>query len=410
MKPIILTTLLLLFFATDVSADADREIRGRVFDEAGRPAANVDVTNWWNANGPPDLKDPQGKPYDADTSEGARAISAELGKMHPWGEKPAKTGPDGRFSIRIPETQHHLMTMDESRRHGAVVILPKGRDLDDVEMRLVPLVRLRGSFDGPEAGERPKGWMMVTANVPEDPERPLDGTRLVLSGSVDARFEMALPPGRYFFEMYAWRGKDSEEMSQIRPDMEVLLTGKSLEVDLGTIRLPAYVPHLGTRIARAKAAGTWNDYTKHYGEKLPAWQIADARGVKRDAQIRDFKGKWVLVYFWGWGCNTCLRDGVPKLIKFYDEHQAERERFEIVSICVDAEGEINSFAALDKKLESIVKNAWGKPLPFPVLLDPTFASWERYGLPYLPTILLVDPEGRLVEGDETTLATKLKAP
>jgi hypothetical protein len=46
-------------------------------------------------------------------------------------------------------------------------------------------------------------------------------------------------------------------------------------------------------------------------------------------------------------------------------------------------------------------------LPFPALLDPTFQTWERYGLPGLGTVLLIDPEGNLVKGDETVLAEKL---
>ena len=159
---------------------------------------------------------------------------------------------------------------------------------------------------------------------------------------------------------------------------------------------------------RAKAAGTWGDYTKHYGEKPPQWHILDARGVPKDAQISDFKGKWLLVYFWGLSCSPCLRQGIPNLIKFYEEHQPQRDRFEIVSLCIDVEGELKSVADLDKRLQSIVKHVWGKPQPFPVLLDPTFQTWERFGLPGLGTVILIDPEGKLMKGDESVLAEKLK--
>jgi thiol-disulfide isomerase/thioredoxin len=163
-----------------------------------------------------------------------------------------------------------------------------------------------------------------------------------------------------------------------------------------------------TRIERAKVAGAWDDYTKHYGEKLPPWHAIDARGVKKDVQISDFKGKWILVYFWGLSCKPCLRTGIPKLIKFQDEHHAENERFKILSMCVDVDEDLKSAADLDKKLEPVVKHVWGKPIPFPILLDPTFTTWERYGLTYFGTLILIDPEGNLVEGDETVLAEKLK--
>jgi hypothetical protein len=42
----------------------------------------------------------------------------------------------------------------------------------------------------------------------------------------------------------------------------------------------------------------------------------------------------------------------------------------------------------------------------PILLDPSMTTLERFGVPGRETIL-IDPEGRLVEGDEKTLAKKL---
>lgn len=76
-------------------------------------------------------------------------------------------------------------------------------------------------------------------------------------------------------------------------------------------------------------------------------------------------------------------------------------RFDILTICIDEDGELKSIADLDRRLEPIVKHVWGgRPLPFPILLDNTFQTWERFGLPGLGTVLLIDPEGNLVKGDE----------
>lgn len=72
-------------------------------------------------------------------------------------------------------------------------------------------------------------------------------------------------------------------------------------------------------------------------------------------------------------------------------------------------GELKSIVDIDRRLEPIVKHVWGgTPLPFPILLDNTFQTWERFGLPGLGTVLLIDPEGNLVKGDEAVLAEKLK--
>ena len=96
---------------------------------------------------------------------------------------------------------------------------------------------------------------------------------------------------------------------------------------------------------------------------------------------------------------------------FYEAHRDQRDRFEILSICIDVDGDLKSMADVDKGLEPIIKYVWGgKTLPFPILLDPTFRTWERYGLSGLGTVVLIDPDGNLVPGDEETLAKKLNPP
>ena len=37
----------------------------------------------------------------------------------------------------------------------------------------------------------------------------------------------------------------------------------------------------------------------HYGKPLPAWNVTDARRTTKLAQLSDYRGKWVLVEFWG---------------------------------------------------------------------------------------------------------------
>ncbi|HET6327874.1 MAG TPA: TlpA disulfide reductase family protein, partial [Planctomycetaceae bacterium] len=300
-----------------------------------------------------------------------------------------------------------VMALDKARKRGGLVFLPRGDKPTEVEIRLAPLIRVKGSLEGPAPGERPS-WTYVYTLVPEDPARPLAMPRLVGCGSYEARFEMSLPPGRYFLEAYRFDGENTDRIARIDPPKEILLTRKSPEVDLGVLRLPAYQVTTSGKKNQAKAAGRWSDYTQHYGEKVPRWYAVDGRGVRKDAQASDFKGKWLLVDFWGLSCRPCLSRGIPKLVKFYEEHASQRDRFEIVSICIDEDGEIKSIADLDRKLQPIVDHVWGKPLPFPVLLDPTFTTWERFGLPGLGTVILIDPDGNLVKGDETVLAEKLK--
>ena len=405
MRLVIRAAMLGFVIAGGVRAGEIRSIHGRVIDQDGMPIAGADVGFYWWANGP--FNDSDGKRYDFDTVEGRKIRVANLGKMFPLGDvdRPTKTGPDGRFSISVPDDRHHLLAMDHPRRRGGLAMLPRGKGTADVEIRLGPLVRVRGSIEGPGAGERPT-WANVLTKLPDDPTRPLDITTLALCESINGRFEMSLPPGRYVLTTYTMKD-DGNEMAEVVPDREILPTGEISEIDLGVLRLSPFKPRIQGRMERAKAAGAW-DYTKHYGEKPPQWHILDARGVPKDAQISDFKGKWLLVYFWGLDCPPCLKQGIPDLIRFFEEHQAQRDRFEILALCMDVEGEIESVADLDKRLEPIVKHVWGKPLPFPVLLDPSFTTWERYGLPSFGILMLIDPQGNLVKGDESVLAEQLK--
>jgi hypothetical protein len=97
---------------------------------------------------------------------------------------------------------------------------------------------------------------------------------------------------------------------------------------------------------------------------------------------------------------------LPALIKFYEEHAAQRDDFEILAF---HDGTVKSFAELDPKLEPLIKDLWqGKPLPFPILLDASGQTIKDWGVHAFPTTVLIDPDGHLVEGgSEELLKNKL---
>jgi thiol-disulfide isomerase/thioredoxin len=405
--PICRSVLVLLIIMNGALADGPREIRGRVVDEAGKPVADAAVGYFWRANG--SSRDRDGKPYDLTKPENLRLLWGNLGQMEPINQaQPNKAGSDGRFLINDPDPYFAVMAMDPSRRHGGIAMLPKTDGAEPLEIRLVPLVTVRGSFEGPGPGQ-PPSWTHVYVHLPDDPTRPLNSTRLISCGSFEAKFEFRLPPGKYTLQAYSQFADKNDLEGELVPDKAFVLGAERTGVDLGKLKFAPHRPYRETLEAKAKAEGSWNDYTRHYGESAPRWHASDARGVSKDAQIADFRGKWVLIDFWGLSCRTCLSTGLPKLMRFYEEHATQRDQFEIISICIDYEGELKSMADVDKALEPIVKHVWGgKSLPFPILLDPTFKTWERFGLPGLGTVVLIDPEGKLIKGDEAVLAEKLQ--
>lgn len=94
-------------------------------------------------------------------------------------------------------------------------------------------------------------------------------------------------------------------------------------------------------------------------------------------------------------------------MKFYEEHKDQRDRFEILAF---HDARAKTFEELDEKLKPIVKDKWGgQELPFPILLDASGETLKALGVRAFPTIVLIDPEGKLVKGgSEETLEAELK--
>ncbi len=397
-RPLFATIVVACLVATSASASEVREVRGRVLDETGKPASGVDIAHFWQSNGA--VWNPDGTMIDLGTEKAQKEFQARIGQMGPGAPEFVKTNENGQFSLKLATNIHTLMALDAPRQRGGLGVIPKDDPSKPIEIRLGPLVRVRGTFEGPQKGVRPP-WTFIYVHTSEDETRPLDSTRLVGCSSDEARFDMLLCPGRYSIEAYSDKRKEFLSGKQFVVDAGVR------ELDLGTFLLPAFNSII-TQLEQSRANGTFGDYHKHYGRKPPAWHATETRGVKRDVQVGDFEGKWLVIDFWALGCTPCLKKTLPELIAFYEEHADKRDRFEIVSICLDPQDESHTLAQVDRELAPVVKHVWGgKTLPFPVLFDNTFKTWESFGLRGINTTLLVDPEGNLVEGGLEELRASL---
>jgi thiol-disulfide isomerase/thioredoxin len=199
---------------------------------------------------------------------------------------------------------------------------------------------------------------------------------------------MRLPPGSYQLRGVAdYRHADAMKDLRVEPGRPV---------DLGAIDLKL------TPIARMA------------GKEPPAWHVTDARGVPKDVRPSDFKGKWLVLEFWGYWCGPCVGRGLPGWMDFAEDHAADRDRFVILTI---HDPQATDFGMLDEKLKPIVRRQWrGRALPFPILLDTTGQTVKDYGVTGWPTVVLLDPGGRVVDVPqgiglhaEDYLASKLPA-
>jgi hypothetical protein len=89
---------------------------------------------------------------------------------------------------------------------------------------------------------------------------------------------------------------------------------------------------------------------------------------------------------------------------FYEKHAASRDRFEILAF---HDSRAKDFAELDEKMKPIIENQWkGRSLPFPILLDATGKTLERWGIRSFPTLVVIDPEGNVVRGGTVEMVEK----
>jgi peroxiredoxin len=102
--------------------------------------------------------------------------------------------------------------------------------------------------------------------------------------------------------------------------------------------------------------------------------------------LADFRGKKkVVVSFWASWCGPCRLE-MPALIQFYKKNHTASSDFELLAVSIDEDTkEATDFASAQK-------------LNFPVLLDPTQKVANAYNVDGIPTMFVIDKEGKIIYG------------
>jgi peroxiredoxin len=114
------------------------------------------------------------------------------------------------------------------------------------------------------------------------------------------------------------------------------------------------------------------------GADAPEIELMDNFGKKR--KLSEFRGKYVLVDFWGTWCQPCV-EALPKLAKVYQ--QIDKSKIEFVGVCADCP-DFKEFITEEK-------------LSWVQLSDPDMTVSKEYGVDGFPTVFLIDPQGKVID-------------
>lgn len=245
----VLTTVAILLWSFTVAAAGSKvTLTGTVLDAEGTPVAGATVGAYWRV------------------ADGKLTSSRSV-----------TTDKEGRYEFETivwPGRTYSLMAVDKDQKLGAFAIYTGSQD-GPLDFELADLVDVKGAITCKALDEIP-GFASVNVWLKDKRIRVLGN--LANEGNISLR----LPVGEYRISLYL--GKDYKSRS-------ILLTiGTGVQkVTLKTVDVEPSV------------------LSTCYGKEPPAWQCSDARNLPVElkekggkVQPSDFKGKWLLVEFWGY--------------------------------------------------------------------------------------------------------------
>jgi hypothetical protein len=222
------------------SSLAQTVVTGTVKDEAGNPVAGAVVTTTW---------------------------SARDGKLLPRGAERATVDKDGSFRIDVNLYGRPvpLFAVDPDKRLGGIAYIADAKAAAQaVAIVAKPLRHVKGKLISTEAGRAPEANLLIMSP---------DKAPVMEAGTKEGEYEAWLPSGSYF--MWAL----SSDYKSVTKDYAV--PADRLEIEGPTFDLPL------------------SELAKMTGKPALPLTVTEARGIQEDFSWDKYKGRWVLIEFWG---------------------------------------------------------------------------------------------------------------
>ena len=267
---LLLSSLSLRALAQD---DECRKVIGTVLGGDGKPVAGVRVANsWWFDHPAPKAGMDGGVPLDGQGRPqlGQMETVGRDGKhktMVNWSGE-VLTDAQGRFRGGFRDWQRDrfpLAMFSSDGSWGAVLDWPKAEVPSPIEVRLQRTARVHARLSSKDLGLEAVS-AIAYLNSPA-------GSRLG-QFAAEKTIDLRLPPGAYSLYLYG--------VDLAMKTWPVTVPVDREDVDLGALDLPAEY------------------FALQRGKPLPEWHVTASRGVPLEkSRIADFRGKWLLVEFWG---------------------------------------------------------------------------------------------------------------